>query len=57
MPIFCNTQTTVERQYFGVMKKCMMLNSAQTRVTKIVKNHGLVRRQPSAYCAKPGSKC
>jgi len=57
MPIFCNTQTTVERQYFSVMKNCMTLNSAQTRFTKIVKNHGLVRRQPSAYRAKPWSKC
>jgi len=28
-----------------------------TWVTKIVKNHGLVRRQPYAYHAKPGSEC
>jgi len=55
MPMFCNTQTTIESQCFTVMKKPIKRNSAQTRVTKIVKNHGLVRRQPSAYSAKPGS--
>jgi len=57
MPILCNTQTTVERQYFSVMKKHITWNSAQTWLTKIVKNHGLVHRQPSAYHAKPGSEC
>jgi len=43
MLIFCNTQTTVETQYFSSMKKCMTYNSAQTWFTKIVKNHSLVR--------------
>jgi len=38
MPIFCNTQTTLERQYFSAMKKRMTWNSAQTWVTKVV-NH------------------
>jgi len=38
MPIFCNTQTTVERQYFNAMKKRITWNSAQTWV---------IRRQPS----------
>jgi len=28
-----------------------------TWVSTIVKNHGYVRRQPSAYHAKPGSEC
>ena len=41
---------------FSVMKKPITWNSTQTRVTKIVKNHGLVRRQPSAYRTKPGSE-
>ena len=57
MPIFCNTQTTVEIQCFTAMKKRITWNSAQTWVTKIVKNHGLVRRQQSPYRAKPGSEC
>jgi len=57
MLIFCNTQTTVERQYFSAMKKHITWNSVQTWVTKIVKNHGFVGRQPSAYHAKPGSEC
>jgi len=57
MPIFCNTQTTVGRQYFSAIKKCISWNSAQTWVTNIVKNHSLVGRQPSAYRAKPGSEC
>jgi len=39
------------------MKKRLTWNSAQTWVTKIVKKHGLVRRQPSACCAKHGSEC
>jgi len=39
------------------MKKRITWNSAQTWVTKIVKNHGFVCRQPSAYHAKPGSEC
>jgi len=41
MPIFCNTQTTVE----SAMKKRITGDSAQaqTWITKIVKNHGLVR--------------
>jgi len=39
MPIFCNTQTTVERQHLSGMKKRVRWNSAQTWVTKIVKNH------------------
>jgi len=39
MPIFCNTQTTVERQYLSAMKKRITWNSAQTWATKIVKNH------------------
>jgi len=56
MLMFCNTQTTVERQYFSVMKKCITWNSAKTWVTKIVKKDGLVRRQSSAYRAKPGSE-
>jgi len=34
----------------------MTWNSAQTWVTKMVKNHGLVHRQPSAYYAKPESE-
>jgi len=46
MSVFCNTQTTVERQYFNVIKKCITWNSLRTWVTKIVKNQGLV--QPSA---------
>jgi len=45
MPIFCNTQTTVERQYCSAMKKRITWNYVQTWVTKIVKKHGLVRRQ------------
>jgi len=57
IPIFCNTQTAVERQYFTAMKKYITWNSAQTWVTKIVKNHGLVCRQPSAYHAIPGNEC
>jgi len=57
MPIFCNTQTTVERQYFSSMKKRITWNSVETWGTEIVKNHGFVRRQPSAYRAKPGSEC
>jgi len=32
MPIFCNTQTTVERQYFSAMKKRIPWNSVHTRV-------------------------
>ena len=39
------------------MMKCIIWNSAQTWVPKIIKNHSLVRRQPSAYRAKPGSEC
>jgi len=54
---FATLKTTVERQYFNAMKKCIAWNSAQTWVTKIVKHHDLVCRQPSAYCAKPESKC
>ena len=57
MPILCNTQTTVERQYFSAMKKRITWNSGQTWVTEIVKNHSLVRWQRSAYGAKPGSEC
>ena len=57
MPILYNTQTTVERQYFSAMKKRITWNSAQTWVTKIVKRHALVHKQPSAYHAKPGSEC
>jgi len=38
------------------MKKRITWNSAQTWVTNIVKSHNLVRRQPSAYHAKPGSE-
>jgi len=57
MLIFCNTQTTVERQYFSAMKKHITWNYAQTWVTKIVKNHGFVHRQRSAYRAQPGSEC
>jgi len=56
MPIFCNTPTTVERRYFSMMKKRITWNSVQTWVIEIVKNHGLVSRQPSAYRAKPGSE-
>jgi len=40
MRIFCNSQTTVERQYFSAIKKCITWNSAQTWVTKIVNHHG-----------------
>ena len=50
MLIFCSTQTTVEKQYFSAMKKCIAWNSARTWVTKIVKHHSLVCQQPSAYC-------
>jgi len=57
MPTFCNTQTTVERQHFSVMKKHATWTSAQTWVNKIAKNHDLVCRQPSAYRAKPESEC
>jgi len=39
MLIFCNTQTTDERQYFSVMKKRITWNSVQTWVTKIVNHH------------------
>jgi len=39
------------------MKKRITWNSVQTWVTKMVKHHGLVRRQPSAYCTKPESEC
>jgi len=56
MPIFCNTQTTVERQYFSAIKK-LIWNSAQTWVTEIFKNDGLACRHPSAYCTKLGSEC
>jgi len=35
MLIFCNTQTTVERQYFSAIKKYLTWNCAQTWVTKI----------------------
>jgi len=38
------------------MKKRITGNFAQTWVTKKVKNHGLVRRQPSTYCATPGNE-
>jgi len=55
--MFCNTQTTVERQYSRAMRKRTTCNSAQIWVTKIVKNDGHVRRQPSAYHAKPESEC
>ena len=44
------------RQYFSGMKKRIAWNSTQTWVT-IVKHHGVVRRQPSAYRTKPGSEC
>ena len=40
MPILCNTQTTVERQYFSAMKKHITSNSVQTWVTTIVNHHG-----------------
>jgi len=40
MRTFCNTQTTVERQYFSVIKKRISWISAQTWVTKIVNHHG-----------------
>jgi len=56
MPVFCNTQTTVERQYSNAMKKYITWKSSQTWVTKTVKNHGFLCRQPSAYRAKPGSE-
>jgi len=36
--------------------KCIKCNSAQTWITKIGENHGLVRRQPSVYHTKPGSE-
>jgi len=52
MPVFCNTKTTVERQYFNVIKKRITWNSVQTWVTKNVKNHDLIHRQPSAYHAQ-----
>jgi len=39
------------------MKKRIAWNSVQTWVTKIVKHHGVVHRQPSAYRIKPGSDC
>ena len=39
------------------MKKRITWNSVQAWVTKIVQNHSLVHRQPSAYRAKPGSEC
>jgi len=39
------------------MRKHITWKSAQTWVTKIVKNHGLVHRQPSAYRSKPVSEC
>jgi len=35
--IFCNTQTTVERQCFSAMKKRITSDSVQTWVPKIVK--------------------
>jgi len=57
MPIFCNTQTTVERQYFSATKKHIAWNSVQMWVTKIATNHGFVRRQTSANRAQPDSKC
>jgi len=38
------------------MKKHITWNSAQTWVTKIIKNYRLVCRQPSAYHAKHESK-
>jgi len=57
MPIFCNTQTTVERQHFNSMKQRITWNSAETWGTKIIKKHGFVRRQQSAYRAKPRSAC
>ena len=54
---FATLKPELKRQYFIAMKKRKTSNSAQTWVTKIVKNHRFVRRQPSAYGAKPGSKC
>jgi len=57
MSIFCNTQTTVERQYFSAMKKRITQNSVQTWVNKSLKNHGFVYRHSSAYHTKPGSGC
>jgi len=39
------------------MKKHITWNSVQTWIAKIVKNHGFVHRQPSAYRTKPGSEC
>jgi len=39
MWIFCNTQTTVERQYFSAIKKRTTSNYGQTWVTKIVNYH------------------
>jgi len=39
MPIFYNTQTTVERQYFSAMKNHTTSSSAQNWVTKIVNHH------------------
>jgi len=41
MPIFCNTQTTVERQYFSSMKKRITWNSVETWGTKIIKTTDL----------------
>jgi len=37
--ILCNTQTTVERQYFSAMKKRITSNSVQTWVPSIVNHH------------------
>jgi len=47
LPIFCNAQTTIERQYFSAMKKHITWNSVQNCVTETVKNHSCVCRQPS----------
>jgi len=40
LPILCNTQTTLERQYYSAMNKCITSNSAQTWVPSIVNHHG-----------------
>ena len=56
LPIFCNTQTTVENQYFSAMKKRITTwNSAQTWVTLSPWHTGypwFVQRPSSAYRAK-----
>ena len=63
MPIFCTTQTTVERQYFCAMKKRITSISVQTWVTRTVNHHSMLD-YPDLFAdshllavQNPASKC